>query len=285
MSDDLEAVQQALFQTPLLLGHASRVQGQGDWFTHGVSGVGLLVVRGYDDELRGFLNVCRHQGNRVVPADSGCGASGFSCPFHGWTYDTRGRVTGAPSPSDLTGDEEGLISIDLEERHGFVFALPREARVRDIAAWLGAAEERLAPFDEAGLRVHKVIERQRPADWRRALEAFLVPVDDVDTESSALGLHQHFGAGTVGGLLLFPSTVLVDWGDLVSVVSAFPTEEGCAWRHELLVGDDPADPPAQRFVQVQQRLFGIEHGQAPSPSEAPVAAFRHAVNSVLPPGR
>lgn len=45
-----------------------------------ICGVSVLIVRGRDDVLRAFHNVCRHRGMPV--ADGSCGkAEAFRCPL------------------------------------------------------------------------------------------------------------------------------------------------------------------------------------------------------------
>ena len=60
----------------------------------------LIVVRGRDDVLRGFYNVCRHRGTAVV--EEPCGkAVRFQCPYHAWIYDLEGRLVRAKHTDDL----------------------------------------------------------------------------------------------------------------------------------------------------------------------------------------
>src|SRR2546421_125808 len=46
-----------------------------------------------DNQIRAFLNSCRHRGMKVCRYDQG-NSLVFTCPFHAWTYDTRGRLVG-----------------------------------------------------------------------------------------------------------------------------------------------------------------------------------------------
>src|ERR1700741_2685940 len=42
----------------------------------------VLVVRGQDDVVRAFYNICRHRGNKLVnDGEKGC-TRAFTCPFH-----------------------------------------------------------------------------------------------------------------------------------------------------------------------------------------------------------
>ena len=86
---------------PLLMGFASEWAQPGDYKTDDLSGQPLLVVRGRDGVLRGFLNVCRHRGSKVV---DGCGsAKAFSCAYHAWSYDLAGKVTHIPDERSFPG--------------------------------------------------------------------------------------------------------------------------------------------------------------------------------------
>ena len=54
--------QQVLFrQHPILMGFASEWAAPGAFRTEDHCGVPILVVRGRDEKLRAFLNVCRHR--------------------------------------------------------------------------------------------------------------------------------------------------------------------------------------------------------------------------------
>ncbi len=75
--------------------HVSDIPDAGDWHTLDYIGESVIVVRGKDRELRAFTNVCRHRGSRIVDGSSGC-AKKLVCPYHAWTYELDGRLTGVP---------------------------------------------------------------------------------------------------------------------------------------------------------------------------------------------
>jgi len=75
------------------LGHVGEAGEPGSFFTTELVGEPLLVVHGRDGVIRVLSNVCRH---RAHPVAKGSGkAKAFACPYHGWTYDTAGRLTDA----------------------------------------------------------------------------------------------------------------------------------------------------------------------------------------------
>lgn len=88
----LDADMRAVFSRSwLIAGRSAQVSRPGDWFTGGVLGLRFLCVRGDDGVLRAFHNFCRHNAMPLA-SGQGCSAEQFQCPYHGWTYDTKGRL-------------------------------------------------------------------------------------------------------------------------------------------------------------------------------------------------
>lgn len=81
------------------IGGAEQVSKPGDYFTSEVAGVPVLLVRGKDNELRAFLNMCRHRHHPVV---MGAGNRPlFTCFYHAWTYGLDGALLRAPRSEEL----------------------------------------------------------------------------------------------------------------------------------------------------------------------------------------
>jgi phenylpropionate dioxygenase-like ring-hydroxylating dioxygenase large terminal subunit len=144
--------QQILFrQYPLLMGFASTWAAPGSYRTDDYAGVPILIVRGRDNKLRAFLNVCRHRGAKIA---EGCGEVRiFSCPYHAWTYDLSGRVMGIPDERNFPGirpERPSLTELPLCEKHGLVWVIPTPSSDAssgfDIDPWLGGLGAELASF-------------------------------------------------------------------------------------------------------------------------------------------
>jgi choline monooxygenase len=106
---ELEA--RAIFSTAWqAVGRAEQVEQPGQYITCEVAGEPLLVVRGKDNVLRGFFNVCRHHAATVACSPSGT-AERFRCPYHGWTYSTEGSLTGTPDFAGVCGFERGAMGL------------------------------------------------------------------------------------------------------------------------------------------------------------------------------
>ena len=78
------------------LGHAADVPRAGDLRPVRLLGVPLLMARAAGGAVRVFHNVCSHRGNELVWEP--CRVKGaIRCPYHAWTYDLEGRLTGTPN--------------------------------------------------------------------------------------------------------------------------------------------------------------------------------------------
>ena len=54
------------------VGHVSQIPEPGDYMSASIGRDSLFVIRGKDDMLRAFLNVCRHRGSRIVEGSGHC---------------------------------------------------------------------------------------------------------------------------------------------------------------------------------------------------------------------
>ncbi len=107
-----------------LAGHVSNAPEPGDYFCFDVAGERAIIVRGKDNQIRAFHNVCRHRGSRVVVNETGTCGSALVCPFHGWSFNLDGTLRTVVQPRavpKLDPVEHGLVPVEFEVWHGFVF--------------------------------------------------------------------------------------------------------------------------------------------------------------------
>lgn len=121
--DIQEAQRQALFaKSWTYVCHASQISAPGSYLSFQAMGHDLFVVRGKDDEVRCFYNVCQHRAHTLV---EGTGHTQFLvCPYHAWSYALDGRLKAAPNARNVPGFNREAIcltGIRCEVFLGFVF--------------------------------------------------------------------------------------------------------------------------------------------------------------------
>jgi glycine betaine catabolism A len=113
-------------------GRADEIPAPGRFIRRRVGRETVVLVRGRDQAIRGFLNVCRHRGAQLCLTDSGEVGRTIRCPYHAWTYGLDGELVAAPNWRALDGIDrdryrlhqvrvatwEGLIWVSLAEQPG-----------------------------------------------------------------------------------------------------------------------------------------------------------------------
>ncbi len=143
-SREREAVWMKTWQ---IVGRADELPSAGDWKEHQIFDQSYIVVRNSDGTIRGFVNACRHRGNKICHGRGH--AARFTCPYHLWSYAHDGRLVGVARP-DLVGpiDKEslGLIEVPVDCFAGFIFLNP-DPNAKPLEEYIGKdVAEGLAPY-------------------------------------------------------------------------------------------------------------------------------------------
>lgn len=196
--------------------HVSDVAAAGDWHSLDYLGESVIVLRGEDGQIRAFYNVCRHRASRLVDGSSGC-AKKLVCPYHGWAYETDGRLTGVPGKADYPGlamHTLGLKPVELEIWQGFVF-VRLEGGGLSVAEMMAPYEAMIAPYRfEEMQALGRVTLRHRTVNWKNIADNYS---DGLHIPVAHPGLTRLFGRGY--GI---EAHAHIDrmWGDLVERPSA-----------------------------------------------------------------
>lgn len=151
---------------------------EGDVFVHTLGRESLLFVRTSTGEAKGYYNVCRHRGNRLLLSSDGPAyVNQFRCAFHGWCFDIEGNFTHAPYAerfdqavlADKT--RTGLKTFRVESFAGWLwFTLDEEAP--GLAEYLGPLAEKLGAYhmEKGAIVDYKTFEFG--ANWKTVFDAF-----------------------------------------------------------------------------------------------------------------
>lgn len=152
----------------LFAGHACEIRNPGDWLTLQVETDSLIVIRGEDGAVRALHNVCRHRGSQIVAPGRGS-TKRLVCPYHQWTYDTKGALTFCRGMHELDKAEFSLKKVQCEVVEGLIFI-----SLAENPAPFAAARELMAPYlKPQGLeraKVAKQVDYEIHANWKLVWE-------------------------------------------------------------------------------------------------------------------
>lgn len=196
-------------KTWLQVGHVSEFAKAGSYRTLDLPFAPVVLVKGSDNEIRAFLNACRHRGAAVVRDSEGCAAR-LTCQYHSWSYDLAGKLIGIPAREsfpDFKMDEHPLQQLRCELWGGFVY-INFDEDAKSLADWMAPMTKRFYTQADADLRI---VSRQAwtvDCNWKMAVEAFResyhVPTVHPQTAAAALsGYDAFFEMYPNGGATIF----------------------------------------------------------------------------------
>jgi phenylpropionate dioxygenase-like ring-hydroxylating dioxygenase large terminal subunit len=173
----------AIFKRSWLnVGRVEQLPRVGSYFTKELACVNtsLIIVRGKDDTIRAFHNICRHRGNKLVwndePREETQGVCRqFTCKYHGWRYDLEGALTFVQQEGeffDLDKDAYGLVPAHCDVWSGFIFVTVAAEPEQSLTEFLGPMVTDLEgyPFDRLTSRFS--YRTTINANWKLFMDAF-----------------------------------------------------------------------------------------------------------------
>ncbi|MEM7468183.1 MAG: aromatic ring-hydroxylating dioxygenase subunit alpha [Pseudomonadota bacterium] len=159
---------------PQLIGLSGDIPNPGDYIINNDLGVSVIALRDKQKKFRVFLNACRHRGAQLCEKERGKRNS-FSCPFHGWTYDSSGRLIGVPEDQNFGLADRasfGLVELPSEERYGLLWMHPQREGALSVEDILGPLAEDFESWDlsqhmHAGENIIK-----KNMNWKLANDTF-----------------------------------------------------------------------------------------------------------------
>lgn len=232
-----------------IAGHVSDVANPGDYLTMDVVGERALIVRGKDGVVRGFHNICRHRGSRVVAEDHGNCRNALVCPFHGWVYNLDGTLRGAARPRsfpELDKTEFGLMPLDLEIWMGFIFIRFHRGPQPSVAELMQPVEAEMAHYGAADMVPSWGIWTQTsPVNWKS--------VRDVDNEGYHVAM-AHPALQDLYGATYFDEPFV---GGVSRSFATYNPHAGRRWSVRNYVNIAPAQPRLPEHLQKAWVYYGI----------------------------
>ena len=186
----------------LCVGRLEEFPNPGDYKAFRIAREPVVVCRGVDGELRAFRNLCQHRGVEVAVGEGN--AKKFTCRYHAWTFDTKGKLLSAPHNDEVGFDFKNcrLPDVKIDTWGGYIFInfdlgsksledCLDEDGVRDFAAFLQPEDTRIS---------HK-FEFEVPCNWKFVPENLMDMYHVGVIHKSSFGAHfpvEHFRYNLVG---------------------------------------------------------------------------------------
>lgn len=177
-TDTYRLEMERIFRGPIwnYVGLECEIPAWGDFLTTWIGDTQIIVNRAKDGSIHALENTCAHRGARIVDTVRG-NAKRHVCPYHLWTYNLTGQLTGVPLEKGHNGKggmppcfekkDHGLRTLRVETYGGLIFATYSES-VEPLCDYLGPHS--LSQIDRLlGARKPRVIGylRQKiPANWK-----------------------------------------------------------------------------------------------------------------------
>ena len=268
----------------LVAARSSELPDTGDFVRFESHGETIVVTRQPDGSCAAFHNVCSHRGPRIVSADCGSGARRFTCPYHGWVYDTTGKLVGVPEREDFCEAHLAAAnakSVAVDEWAGWVFVNFAGDAAPPLLDWIGPEiVEDLGRFRMEDMIVHEKLVFDVPVSYKAIVDGFnevyhstqlhqvpppftkaaraasffvagnngmmFVPRPDALEQLAETGDHHQY---TICHYTVFPNTVFNNNPDQIQCFNPIPIDVDrtrfICW--ELVYPHDPENPEDQKY--------------------------------------
>lgn len=160
----------------ICVGHSSELAKPNDYVTREVIGENIVLVRGRDNVLRAFYNVCPHRGHQLLSGE-GKAKNVITCPYHAWAFKLDGNLAHArncENVANFDSEKAHLTPVRLEEYAGFVFINmdPNADSVEEQLPGLADKVIEACP-DVHDLKLAARFTTRTPANWKNIVDNYL----------------------------------------------------------------------------------------------------------------
>jgi choline monooxygenase len=171
-----EAERRAVFaRSWLLFAHESQLAEPGCTVAAAVAGYPLIAVRGADNRIRAFHNVCRHRAGPLADDGTGKCEGALVCRYHGWRYALDGRLASARDfgpAEDFDPRDFALLPLACESWRGFVF-VNMDANAEPLARAIAPLVERTRDIPLENFRLAHTTSHDIACNWKTYVENYL----------------------------------------------------------------------------------------------------------------
>ena len=148
--------------------HESELPEILDYRTSGIAGnVPIVIVRGEDNKIRTFLNICSHRNNIIVRSPAGSlkkaepsgNPNHMTCMYHGWQFDAHGSCVEIPREKAgyqdrICKESLGLRQIKTEVAFGGMVWINMDDNAGPLRDFIGGAlDQMLEQLDTEPLEI------------------------------------------------------------------------------------------------------------------------------------
>lgn len=171
--DILAAEQERIFKKHwLCVGRVEELPVVGDYLSLRIADQPIIVTRNAPDSLIALRNRCVHRGVEVVQGSGH--AREFVCPYHAWTFDLSGKLTGAGYMKSAQWDRDSaaLPRVRLELWRGWMF-VNFDAAAAPLAAMMASYETPLWFYKSDATVLGDKFEVEVQTNWKFIVENLL----------------------------------------------------------------------------------------------------------------
>jgi nitrite reductase/ring-hydroxylating ferredoxin subunit len=243
-----------------------------DFIVYDIADTSILVVRQDDGSVKAFINSCRHRGMQLAKSGARGHAAMIRCPFHGWTWDTKGDLKSIPCSWDfphVDKTEFGLDPVHVDQWGGFVFVNLAESP-QPLRGYLEVLPDLNLPLPMERRHIVYHVQKTLAANWKISVEAFLEAYHVLATHPEGLALagdancqYDVYGKNvsrflhTIG----FPSPHLAAERDQAQILAALGGEEAGL---SLKPGERARDVWANHLRKIRGPDLGVDLSAVPT---------------------
>lgn len=156
--------------------HASRFKKAGDYYSFTFLGMSFFIIKSKTGEINAFHNVCRHRAYPVVRKEKGSSII-LGCKYHGWSYNTDGKLTKAPHFDNIEGfekDENSLFKIRTHvTKQGLIFInFDNTESYTPFETFFEGLENEMDEYDFDDYEYHMSYELDGEFNWKTLMDGY-----------------------------------------------------------------------------------------------------------------